>query len=291
MLRPRAPQRVSLMTSDTSEYTSTEIAAAALVEGSLAATHGQPVALEDLVRAHPDLKALLMAMPLRLVPLIQLFPQFVLTPAHTLDRLEVHLASSSEGTARVDLVAAEAAFSAALGAKLLQYHTSRSSQPTEPVPLAWTVRSLGSLVELLVVCSAEPTLLYHLAPARFGYETRWAAWWGCTSAHVAAFVGRHAGDFVWHGHGTDAAIALTHDAVQQLARQRETERALKRERRRASAVSERGAVKPRADTLISAWVHQNEFLSPQMLLRACSKGGHVLVCRGAARSGAAACDF
>ena len=230
------PSKVQM--SQTSPRNDEEFAAAKLVETTLIDCK-EPTSLNSLVSELPDLKAYLMAAPIRLVPLLQLFPEkFALLPTEAFDGLQVSL-TRKESLISADADAVRAAVSDELCSRLLHYHSTRSSNPTDPVPLQWLVRTMSAEVELLVACATDPSLLFHLEPERFGYSTRWAAWWSCVNAHVQSLVASSESTFVWHVIKDDAAgesyaVSLTPVAVQQRARQREEERALKRTRRRQS---------------------------------------------------------
>ena len=212
-----------------------ERSAVDLVEAYLHARKNTPQSLGAVVSELPDLKAYLMTAPIRLAPLLQLFPdRFILEASAPFDDLRARLALDGNVEAASGPVAtipadADAAFAEALSAKILQYHLARGGSPTDPVSVPWLVRTMSAMVEVQVVCAAEPSLLYHRDPSRFGHATRWAAWWACVDAHMRRFVLSHSTQYVWHvgpdGGEQPSAVSLTAQAVQQLARLREHQRA------------------------------------------------------------------
>ena len=238
------PQPVMLQpVSDADAATHEEHEAAAIVEKMLRIrSASQP--LNKLVKDLPDLKAYLMSAPIRLLPLLQLFPErFFLEPAPHLDGVHVRLgsadASSPFSTDDVSVALADR-----LSARLLHYHATRDGTPTDPVPLRWLVRTMSAELELLIACGLphEPTLLYHLHPECSGFSSRWAAWWASVDAHLQRFVQLQSERFVWHvavvgesGGEPTSAISLTASAVQEHARQREQARSAQRKRRRQHA--------------------------------------------------------
>ena len=282
--------------------TADELAASHLVRDHLVAST-EPQALSSIVKASPDLKAYLMSAPIRLVALLQLFPdQFTLSPATSMDGLLVSLAVDdrqpvklSHGPAKGQ---ADDAFLNLLVTKML--HHQRSGNPTDPVPTQWIVRTMGSHLEMMVACAREPALLFHLDPSRHGYTTRWAAWWGSVDAHLKRFIELHPQDFTWHesNDGSEpVSISLSPLAVQRHVREREVERALQRQRRqqRAGASTSSSVTtttttsdqQNRASAGSGATATRSEAIDASALRRACEAGDHtVIVMRGAARTAA-----
>ena len=163
-----------------------------------------PLELSALLQLSPVTKAYLRDAPMRLAPLCQLFPeQFVLEPIPSLQQLRLRLRRPDEPKAEAEAEAeAEAAASDALCGlvrqRLYAYHQQRPTGATDPVPLPWIMRAVGSATEVLVAASSASPLLFHLRPAAHGYPSRLQAWWGCLAAHLQRFALARPNDVTWH---------------------------------------------------------------------------------------------